>query len=87
MVALLLQAVGLDHVVTLDLHAPQIEGFFHIPVDSLTAVPTLAETLLDRLPEGTVVVAPCRCRAAGEPVCPAAEGPGSGVAQAAPERH
>ncbi|HLF84310.1 MAG TPA: ribose-phosphate diphosphokinase, partial [Blastocatellia bacterium] len=41
MVALLLQAVGINHVVTVDLHTPQIEGFFQIPVDSLTAVPTL----------------------------------------------
>jgi ribose-phosphate pyrophosphokinase len=41
MVALVLQAVGIDHVVTIDLHTPQIEGFFQIPVDSLTAVPTL----------------------------------------------
>lgn len=43
MVAEMLQAVGVGHVVTVDLHAPQIEGFFHVPVDSLTAVPTLCE--------------------------------------------
>lgn len=41
MVALVLQAVGINHVVTVDLHTPQIEGFFHIPVDSLTAVPAV----------------------------------------------
>lgn len=58
MVADVLKAVGIDHVVTVDLHAPQIEGFFHIPVDSLTAVPTLCEALADRLPEPVVVVAP-----------------------------
>jgi ribose-phosphate pyrophosphokinase len=40
-VADLLQAVGIAHVITVDLHTPQIEGFFHAPVDSLTAVPTL----------------------------------------------
>jgi ribose-phosphate pyrophosphokinase len=57
MVALLLQAVGVEHVVTIDLHAPQIEGFFHIPVDSLTAVPMLADALLGRLPDGIVVAA------------------------------
>ena len=43
-----MQAAGIDHVVTLDLHADQIEGFFHIPVDSLTAVPTLCRALRDR---------------------------------------
>src|SRR5438132_3259630 len=41
MVTDLLETVGIDHVVTMDLHTPQIEGFFHVPVDSLTAVPTL----------------------------------------------
>jgi ribose-phosphate pyrophosphokinase len=58
MVADLLQAAGVQHVVTVDLHAPQLEGFFHTPVDSLTAVPTLCGALHDRLPHGAVVVAP-----------------------------
>jgi ribose-phosphate pyrophosphokinase len=58
MVALLLQAIGISHVVTVDLHTPQIEGFFQIPVDSLTAVPTLSNALSTRLPEGVVVVSP-----------------------------
>jgi ribose-phosphate pyrophosphokinase len=58
MVASLMQAVGLQHVVTVDLHAAQIEGFFHIPVDSLTAVPTMVHVLRDKLPAGTVVVSP-----------------------------
>jgi ribose-phosphate pyrophosphokinase len=58
MVADVLEAVGIDHVVTMDLHAPQIEGFFHIPVDSLTAVPTLCHILKETLPPGAVVVAP-----------------------------
>jgi ribose-phosphate pyrophosphokinase len=58
MVADLLQAVGVGHVVTVDLHAPQIEGFFHVPVDSLTAVPTLCKVLRDEVPPGVVVVAP-----------------------------
>src|SRR5882762_4420314 len=40
-IADLLEAVRIDHVVTVDLHAPQIEGFFHLPVDSLTAMPTI----------------------------------------------
>lgn len=45
-------------MVTFDLHAPQIEGFFRIPVDSLTAVPTLCEALRNRLPPDVVVVSP-----------------------------
>jgi ribose-phosphate pyrophosphokinase len=58
MVAGLMQAVGIDHVITVDLHAPQIEGFFHIPVDSLTAAPLLARTVALRQPEATVIVSP-----------------------------
>ncbi|HEY3230150.1 MAG TPA: ribose-phosphate pyrophosphokinase, partial [Roseiflexaceae bacterium] len=58
MVAHLLQAVAVDHVLTVDLHAPQIEGFFHAAVDSLTAVPTLCAALRDQLPPEIVVVAP-----------------------------
>jgi ribose-phosphate pyrophosphokinase len=58
MVADLMQAVGIDHVVTIDLHASQIEGFFHIPVDSLTATPVMAEALRPGLPAETVVVSP-----------------------------
>ncbi len=58
MVAELMQAVGISHVLTLDLHAAQIEGFFHIPVDSLSAVPTLVAAVKSELPEDTVVVSP-----------------------------
>jgi ribose-phosphate pyrophosphokinase len=58
LVARLMQAAGVDHVLTLDLHATQIEGFFGIPVDNLTAVPTLCQALRGRLPEGVVVVSP-----------------------------
>jgi ribose-phosphate pyrophosphokinase len=58
MVADLIQEVGVNHVVTIDLHAPQIEGFFRIPVDSLTATETLCRHLSGRLPRGTVVVSP-----------------------------
>jgi ribose-phosphate pyrophosphokinase len=58
MVATVLQAVGIDQIVTFDLHAPQIEGFFRIPVDSLTAVPTLCEALRQQLPADVLVVSP-----------------------------
>jgi ribose-phosphate pyrophosphokinase len=58
MVTTLLQAVGVDQVVTVDLHAPQIEGFFHVPVDNLTAVTTLGAVLRSHLPPDTVIVSP-----------------------------
>ncbi|MDQ3804567.1 MAG: ribose-phosphate pyrophosphokinase [Acidobacteriota bacterium] len=58
MVADLMQAVGIGHVVTVDLHTPQAEGFFRVPVDNLTAVGVLADALRERLPEGTAVVSP-----------------------------
>jgi ribose-phosphate pyrophosphokinase len=58
LVADLLQTAGTDHVITIDLHASQIEGFFRIPVDSLSAVSVLCEALKRRLPAGTVVVSP-----------------------------
>lgn len=58
MVADLMQAVGVNHLVTIDLHAPQIEGYFHIPVDSLTAAPLMVEELRPGLLAKTVVVSP-----------------------------
>jgi ribose-phosphate pyrophosphokinase len=58
MVADLLQAVGITHVVTVDVHTLQLEGFFRIPVDSLTAVPTLVDAMSGRLRKGAVVVSP-----------------------------
>jgi ribose-phosphate pyrophosphokinase len=57
-VADLLESVGVGHVITLDLHTPQTEGFFHAPIDILTAVPTLCDRLRNRLPAGAVVVSP-----------------------------
>ena len=45
LVADLLQTAGADRVVTMDLHAPQIQGFFRIPVDHLQAVPLVADYL------------------------------------------
>jgi ribose-phosphate pyrophosphokinase len=57
-VADLMEVVGISNVITVDLHTPQIEGFFHVPVDSLTAVPTLCRALRDRVPRDLVVVSP-----------------------------
>lgn len=61
LVAVLLECGGVDHVVTIDMHTPQVEGFFHIPVDALTAVPTVCEAIRERLGaalESMLVVSP-----------------------------
>jgi ribose-phosphate pyrophosphokinase len=56
LVANLLTMAGVDRVVTMDLHAPQIQGFFDIPLDHLTGVPILAEYLRGlKLPRPMVV--------------------------------
>lgn len=43
LVADLLEAAGADRVLTMDLHSPQIQGFFSIPVDNLMAAPVLSQ--------------------------------------------
>ena len=58
MVASLLEAVGFTHAVALDIHAPQIEGFFRIPFDNLSSTAMLAEALHPHLPEEISVVSP-----------------------------
>lgn len=58
LVAQLMESAGVDHVVTVDVHAPQLEGFFRIAVDNLTAAPTLADAIRDRIGPNGVVVAP-----------------------------
>ncbi|MCC7409433.1 MAG: ribose-phosphate pyrophosphokinase [Phycisphaeraceae bacterium] len=53
-----LEAAGVDRVVTMDLHAPQIQGFFRVPVDDLMALPVLGQVVREmRLPD-LVVVSP-----------------------------
>lgn len=73
LVADLLQAAGADRAIVLDLHASQIQGFFDIPVDHLSATPLLATYFMARglKGEGTVVVSPnhsgvSRCRKMAE---------------------
>ena len=60
LVADMIEASGADRVLTMDLHAGQVQGFFKIPVDHMTAVPLLAEHFRlqvgDVLPEDVVVV-------------------------------
>lgn len=58
LVATLMQAAGIDHVVTVDLHTLQVEGFFRIPMDSLTALIPLCDAVCAELPAGTTVVSP-----------------------------
>ena len=60
LVANLLTHSGVDRVITADLHAGQIQGFFDIPVDHLTGMPLLAsyfrDSLSEEIPKGEVVV-------------------------------
>ncbi|MBC7324290.1 MAG: ribose-phosphate pyrophosphokinase, partial [Moorella sp. (in: Bacteria)] len=58
LVANLITAAGADRVLTMDLHAAAIQGFFDIPVDHLTAVPILADYFNSRGLEQAVVVSP-----------------------------
>jgi ribose-phosphate pyrophosphokinase len=58
LVADLLTVAGADRVVAVDLHTGQIQGFFDMPVDHLTAVPVLAEHIASRVDGEVTVVAP-----------------------------
>ncbi|TDM07225.1 ribose-phosphate diphosphokinase [Macrococcus lamae] len=61
LVADMIEKAGADRVIALDLHAPQIQGFFNIPIDHLMGVPILSDYFLEKedidLAE-TVVVSP-----------------------------
>jgi len=58
LVADLLTAAGVDRVLSIDLHAGQIQGFFNIPVDHLYAMPVLMEHLRTRFNHEAVIVSP-----------------------------
>jgi ribose-phosphate pyrophosphokinase len=58
MVADLLQTVGVSRVLTMDLHADQIQGFFNIPVDNIYASPVLLGDLRQKNYENLIVVSP-----------------------------
>ena len=58
LVADMLVAAGVNRVLTMALHAPQVHGFFSVPVDHLTAIGVLAEHFRDRDLSNTVVVSP-----------------------------
>lgn len=63
MVADVLTTVGINRVVTLDLHAPAIQGFFNIPVDHLTALDLITEYLEQQQIDNPVIVSPDAGRA------------------------
>lgn len=60
LVANLLTSAGATRAITLDLHAPQIQGFFDIPIDHLVAVPLLSDYFLEKNfdPSEIVIVSP-----------------------------
>ena len=58
LIADLLTTAGATRVITMDLHAGQIQGFFNIPVDNLYAAPVLLEYIKSNFNEGLVIVSP-----------------------------
>ena len=57
-VANMLTGVGVDRLLTMDLHSDQIQGFFEIPVDNIYATPVLLEDLKKQSYEDAVIVSP-----------------------------
>lgn len=60
LVANMLSVAGADHIVTMDLHAQQIQGFFDVPVDNLYAEPSVREWIQRNISEwkNSVIVSP-----------------------------
>lgn len=58
LVANLIETAGADRVISLDLHAPQIQGFFDIPIDHLQGVPILSNYFESKGLEDVIVVSP-----------------------------
>ena len=58
LIADLLTTAGATRVITMDLHAGQIQGFFNIPVDNLYAAPVLLDYIKSNFNEGLVIVSP-----------------------------
>src|SRR5438034_3552279 len=55
-VAKCLEAVGVDRVLTMDLHSGQVQGFFEVPVDHMTAMPMLTQWFLDQAFDNELVI-------------------------------
>jgi len=58
LVANLLETSGADRVITLDLHAPQIQGFFDVPIDHLQGVPILSDYFKEKHLDDIIIVSP-----------------------------
>ncbi|KAK5581011.1 hypothetical protein ACTFIW_007146 [Dictyostelium discoideum] len=58
LVANLIETAGIDRVITMDLHASQIQGFFNIPVDNLYAEPQIIKYIRKNIPGEKVIVSP-----------------------------
>jgi ribose-phosphate pyrophosphokinase len=58
LVADMLTVAGADRIITMDLHAGQIQGFFNIPVDNLFAAPVLIEYIRNNVRDEMVIVSP-----------------------------
>ena len=58
LVANMLMSAGINRVLTMNLHADQIQGFFDIPVDHLTAAPVLAKHFMDKKLPNVVLLSP-----------------------------
>lgn len=58
LVANLITSAGADRVITMDLHAPQLQGFFDIPVDHLYAAPLIVNYFINKKLDDIVVVSP-----------------------------
>lgn len=78
LVADMLVAAGADRVVTMDLHAAQIQGYFNIPVDHMLGMPIITKYFKDQQQDNLVIVSPDhgsvpRARKMAEPLsCPIA---------------
>jgi ribose-phosphate pyrophosphokinase len=55
-VAQCLEAVGVDRVLTMDLHSGQVQGFFKVPVDHMTAMPMLTQYFMDQAFDNELVI-------------------------------
>ena len=56
LVARMLEVAGIDRLLTMDLHAGQVQGFFQKPVDHMTAMPILTQYVQDNLPSDNLVI-------------------------------
>ncbi len=71
LVAKMIETSGVDRILTMDLHADQIQGFFNIPIDNIYAQPVLVKDILDCNYNDVVVISPdvggvARARAAAK---------------------